>query len=186
MKCYQVIGSDIVSGLPVVYNEARPFVRIGNKKAFLSNALLETNPGARVLDCDVEMADGGEAVLIPSTGEKDTVLVTYVTPGSRAHVKSQMSGGFGAGGAMIIISSEISSYYPYLGTHYAEGVLARMQPGCELKLRKTSSVPKPKPTGWRGLFASQEYRQEAKDEAFLLMSKDGKVAFSPDKPAKGA
>lgn len=63
MKCFQVVGDDIILGLPIVWGPERPYVAIGSERAVLSNELLETQPGMRLLRCRVEVADSGLVVL---------------------------------------------------------------------------------------------------------------------------
>lgn len=65
MKCFQVIRDDIIVGLPIVWGQERPYVAIGSERAVLSNELLETQPGNRLLRCQFEVAASGLVVLNP-------------------------------------------------------------------------------------------------------------------------
>ena len=175
MKCFQIKGDDIISGLPIVWNQGRPHVLIGQYRARISNELLETNLGMRLLRCEA-VQEGGHVVFKPegeAVSNAEAVLVSFVSSG-KAGTFAEVSGP--TAGAVIRQNS--------LHEHSIEGSfflgiagLVRLVRGNELIIHNTSEVPIGPTPGWRGLFQRQRMRQVQSERPLVVLKPSGRLEF---------
>lgn len=178
MKCFEIAGNDIISGLPVVSDRGRPYVLIGRKRLPLSNSLLESMSGPRIMNCSLEYAPGSyykaDAVptLIPVKPSRfNMVLVAYHRQG--ADLRSYVNGPLGA---VVMVRDTISHSSASKFSH-SEAALARLLPGSEVEAFRTHWEKIHQPAGWRSFFTGQQNRAVRDCEPYLRMSNAGKLEF---------
>ncbi len=178
MKCFQIAGNDIISGLPVVSDSGRPYVLIGRKQLPLSNSLLESMIGSRIMNCSLEYAPGAYykadvvPTLVPARPSRfNMVLVAYHRQVADLH--SYVNGPLGA---VVMVRDTISHASGSKFSH-GEAVLARLLPGSEVEAFCTHWEKADRPAGWRGFFTGQQYKAVRDCESYLRMTSAGGLEF---------
>jgi hypothetical protein len=165
MKCFQIVGCDTIPGLPVVYpDQGRPYVNLAGTAVFLSDDLIETNPGLRVLRCDVKTTEEGVTTLVRESAAQlladadcPALLVQIeADAGFTAPVCSVDDIGFGRKSA-IVAEGLRGRYMHYVGTRYVKAMLVSMYPGASLQMQLAGRRALPKPPGLVGLLSKQKY-----------------------------
>lgn len=176
MKCFQVLGDDIISGLPIVWNHGRPHVLIGHYRAYISNELLESNLGMRLLRCEAVL-EGGQVVFKPEGDEAihgQAVLVCFVAKGQGSGNYADVTGP--TGGAVIRQNSlrehTITGSYP-LGV----AGLVRLVRGNAVIIRSISEVPIGPALGWRSMFQRQHTRPVYSESPLVVLEQSGRLEF---------
>ncbi len=179
MQCFEIVGNDIISGLPVVYPSGRPYVLIGRKRLPLSNSLLESLIGSRVLNCSLEYAPGGhfkaDAVptLIPAKPSKfSMILLACHRFGIDVH--SHVNGPLGS---VVMVRDAIPHFSDHGISSTSESVLARLLPGSEIEAYYSRVQKIAQPAGWKGLFCRQRYAPVRECEPYLRVTYDGALQF---------
>lgn len=176
MKCFQILGDDIVSGLPIVWNQGRPHVLIGQYRARISNELLETNLGMRLMRCEA-VVEGGHVVFKPegeSASNAEAVLVSFVCAGSNSQTHADVSGP--SNGA--VIRQNTLHEHSIVGSFFS-GIagLVRLVRGNELVIHNTSEVPIGPVLGWRGMFQRQPMRLVHSESPLVALNQSGRLEF---------
>ncbi|MBU6453989.1 MAG: hypothetical protein KGS72_19575 [Cyanobacteria bacterium REEB67] len=166
MKCIQIVGCDTIPGLPVVYpDQERPYVNLAGTMVRLSDELIETNPGLRLLRCDVKTLEDGVALLVPESAETKradraapAVLIQIeVDAGFTQPVCTVDDMGFHGRKSAIVAEGLRGRYMHYVGTRYTKALLVVVYPGASLQMQLAERRALPKPAGLAGVFARQKY-----------------------------
>ncbi|MBS2010234.1 MAG: hypothetical protein JST01_24505 [Cyanobacteria bacterium SZAS TMP-1] len=184
MKCFQLHKGDIITGLPIVSGSGRPFLQLGRNRAYLSNELLETNPGQRLLHADVEACekiddkDAGIRLIPEKNARCSSVLISYYNYGGLIHLASEAVGHTGPDCTIVLAECDSSRYTGYGTRLHSSTTLARLAPGGRIDLRRTWTARAPAAPGWRRFITKRPWVQKTEVVEFLEMAADGTLSVS--------
>jgi hypothetical protein len=156
MKCMFVVKFDVVSGFPIVWDYRRPYVPFGDGKIYLSNDLLETNPGQRLLRCDV-FAEGDHVEFIAereSTVSGAVEPMLYLAAAGDCYKMPKVKIRDADSGPTRSTLVKTRLFFPkVLGSNGAAyvSILGMLYPGAAITTTASRRQPNPQIGGWRRL-----------------------------------
>ncbi|MBP9809780.1 hypothetical protein KBF38_15880 [bacterium] len=184
MKCFQVVRDDIIVGLPIVRGTERPYVAIGSERAVLSNELLETQLGDRLMRCRVEVAESGLIVLSRERWREEdycSVILGLTFERAGADVKIY---NFGPAPGKVLLQSSFQLESDWRGQPRSTGALliANQLGRVEVARRYTEPIAQRAP--WYVLGRGPAVTKTYESRPFLELTAKGRLEFS-GKPGSG-
>ena len=184
MKCYQVIADDVIPGLPIVYGQERPHVKIGHLRAYLSDELLESNPGPRLLDAEATAVRGDCGVsrycLSSATHKSQSVLVLYQHRSGLIEALSKVVGPTWTTSDSAVVLQTRNTIYdlPFGSRTVSECTLAILAQDSRIDLQQSWTTLLPRAPGFFGFFAPRRTQPQTRDVPFLKMNA-GRPVLTP-------